>query len=315
MKNEADKRVPGPNETCWCGSGKKYKKCHQSADLAGGAATGQPKPEARANPLLLTEPERTAMRKACGVNADLMDYIRDFVQPGITTQEIDKLVHDWTVQRGHIPATLGYRGFPASLCTSPNQVVCHGIPGDYKLRQGDIINLDLTTIVEGWHGDQSETLFVGAVSEEAVALTQCSFDSMWAAIDVLKPFSKVIEIGSVISKMAKQRGFEVVKEYQGHGIGRRFHQKPDIPHFPDAFHGRQILEPGVCFTIEPMINQGTWKTVLDRRDHWTVYTADGKLSAQFEHTILMTETGPEVLTMTKRGPQRGHKFLSPAVVA
>jgi len=311
MKDESQNRKLGPNDACWCGSGKKYKKCHQGAD------SGAPAPSAplKKDPLILDEPERNAMRKACRVNAELMDYIRNEVKAGITTREIDSLIHKWTTSRGHIPATLGYRGFPASLCTSPNQIVCHGIPGDYKLRDGDIINLDLTTIVEGWHGDQSETLFVGAVSDEAIALTQCSFDSMWAAIDAIKPFSKVIEIGRAISAVAKEFGYSVVKEYQGHGIGRVFHQKPHIPHFPDAYHGQQILAPGMCFTIEPMINAGTWKTVLDRADHWTVYTADGKLSAQFEHTILMTETGPEVMTTTKFGPQRGHKFLRPAAVA
>jgi len=273
------------------------------------------------NPLVLNEAEREGMRKAGRANAELLDHVRDMIRPGLSTSEINKFVHEWTIGHGYRPATLGYRNrrglpdFPASCCTSPNHVVCHGIPGDYVLQEGDIINVDLTTVVDGWHGDQSETFFVGAVSDEALELVQCSFDSMWAAIDAIRPYSKVIEIGRVISHMAKERGFSVVKEYQGHGVGREFHQKPHVPHFPDPYHGQQVLEPGMCFTIEPMINQGTWKTVMDRRDGWTVYTADGKLSAQFEHTILMTESGPEVLTLAQRGPRRGHKFVRQAVVA
>lgn len=306
MKDTVPVKTLSPNDPCWCGSGRKFKKCHQGRDEQPAAAV----PVVKKHSLILDETERNCMRRACRVNAELMDYIRDFVKPGISTREIDTLVYNWTTERGHRPATLGYRKFPASLCTSPNHIVCHGIPGDTVLAEGDIINLDLTTVVDGWHGDQSETFMVGTVSNEARDLVQASFDAMWAAIDVLRPGSKVIEIGRVISSLAKARGFSVVKEYQGHGIGRTFHQKPHIPHFPDAYLGAQVLEPGVCFTIEPMLNQGTWRTVLDRRDGWTVYTADGKLSAQFEHTILMTESGPEVMTRTQRGPQRGHKFAA-----
>jgi len=303
----------GPNDPCHCGSGKKYKKCHMSADRAG-ARFEPPKQIQRRDPLILNEEERDGMRRAGAFNAATLDLVRDFIKPGITTGDIDKLVHEHTVAHGHTPATLGYEGshgsppFPASCCTSVNHVVCHGIPGDLVLKEGDIVNVDLTTIVDGWHGDQSETFLVGEVSEEALLVTQCSFDSMWAAIDAIKPHSKVIEIGRAISQHARRVGCSVVKEYQGHGIGRLFHQRPHIPHFPDTYHGQQILEPGMCFTIEPMINAGTWKTVKDRRDGWTVYTADGRLSGQFEHTILMTETGPEVLTLTKNGPRKGHKF-------
>jgi methionyl aminopeptidase len=313
MRDHAQNRVLGPNDACWCGSGRKFKKCHMGRE-----ERAIQQPAASRNPLILDEAERNGMRKAARVNAELLDTVRDMIRPGLSTAEINSHVHAWTIARGHTPATLGYRNrrglpdFPSSCCTSPNHVVCHGIPGDYVIQDGDIINVDLTTIVDGWHGDQSETFMVGAVSDDALELVQCSFDSMWAAIDAIKPYSKVIEIGRVISQMAKQRGFSVVKEYQGHGVGRLFHQKPHIPHFPDAVHGQAVIEPGMCFTIEPMINAGTWKTVLDRRDGWTVYTADGKLSAQFEHTILMTESGPEVMTLTKRGPKRGHKFAAAA---
>ena len=308
MREDLSKK-PGPNDPCWCGSGKKYKKCHQGADAAQ-PQTPAPAPArpAKKNHLLLDETGRNAMRKACAFNAQLMDYLRDFVKPGIATAEIDRLVRDYTTNHGHQCATLGYRGYPANLCISPNHVVCHGIPGAYRLKDGDIVNLDITSIVDGWYGDQSETFAVGQVSPEALRLVQCSFDCLWRAIDAIRPNSKVIEIGRVIAAHAEELGFSVVKDYQGHGIGREFHQRPHIPHFPDPIHGTQVLEPGMCFTIEPMINAGTYKTVVDRRDSWTVYTADGKLSAQFEHTILMTETGPEVLTQTRQGPQRGHRF-------
>lgn len=303
----------GPNDPCWCGSGAKYKKCHMNTDRASGAGSSS-KPVKR-NPLLLDESERNAMRKACAFNAELMDEVRKFVKPGIKTIDIDSLVHEYTVSHGHIPATLGYGAsggthppYPASLCTSVNEVVCHGIPNEYELEDGDIVNCDLTTIVDGWHGDQSETLFIGEVTDQARAVTQASFDSLWLAIDAIKPGSKVIEIGRVIMKHAKSLGFSVVHEYQGHGIGRLFHQKPHVPHFPDRIHGSQVLHAGLCFTIEPMINVGKAKTRLDSSDGWTVYTADGQLTAQFEHTILMTEQGPEVMTATNNGPKRGHKF-------
>lgn len=308
----------GPNDECWCGSGKKYKKCHMSADKSGAPRAEEPDLIRRRDPLLLNEDERNAMRKACAFNAELLDKVRELIKPGITTGDIDRLVKDYTTGHGHKCATLGYKGnhghppFPGCCCTSINEVVCHGIPGDRVLEDGDIINVDLTTIVDGWHGDQSETFFVGEVSDAAVRVTQCSFDSMWAAIDALRPNCKVKEIGQAIKVRAKKDGFSVVKMFQGHGIGRRFHQHPAIPHFPDAYHGNVVLKPGMCFTIEPMINEGTAKCYVDERDGWTAYTRDGKLSAQFEHTILMTETGPEVMTLTKNGPKRGHQFTSPA---
>ncbi|MHC4840375.1 MAG: methionyl aminopeptidase [Planctomycetota bacterium] len=303
----------GPNEPCWCGSGKKYKKCHMATDRTNDSVD-RPKPQKR-NPLLLDQTERNQMRKACEFNAKLMDEVRKFVKPGIKTIDIDTMVHEYTISHGHTPATLGYGAssgthppYPASLCTSVNEVVCHGIPSEYELKDGDIVNCDLTTIVDGWHGDQSETFFIGEVSDEAREVTQASFDCLWRGIDAIGPGSKVIEIGRAISKHAKALGYGVVHEYQGHGIGRLFHQKPHVPHFPDRIHGSQVLHAGMCFTIEPMINVGKGKTKLDRKDGWTVYTADGKLSAQFEHTILMTEDGPEVMTKTKDGPQKGHKF-------
>ena len=256
----------------------------------------------------LAKPEREAMRLAGQFNAQLMDYIRDFIRPGIPTGEIDRLVHEYTLSHGHRPATFGYQGFPRSCCTSINDVICHGIPGDYVLREGDIVNLDLTSIVDGWHGDSSETFMIGEVSAEARAVTQCAFDCLHAAIDALHPGGRVSDIGDAIVREASRRGFSVVREFVGHGVGRQFHQEPTVPHFPNRQSRHERLLPGTCFTIEPMINIGARYAVTDRADGWTVRTRDGSLSAQFEHTVLMTEDGPEILTPTKKGPQRGHVF-------
>jgi methionyl aminopeptidase len=187
-------------------------------------------------------------------------------------------------------------------------VICHGIPDDTCLREGDIINVDVTSIVDGWHGDQSETFLVGRANDEAVAVTQAAFDCMYMAIDALFPGCMVSVIGDAIVAEAHRRGFSVVREYVGHGLGQVFHQPPNIPHFPDRKSRQQRLLPGMCFTVEPMINAGTRFTRLDKKDGWTVRTRDARLSAQFEHTILMTENGPEILTLTEFGPQRGHKF-------
>ncbi|EAQ77830.1 type I methionyl aminopeptidase [Blastopirellula marina] len=258
--------------------------------------------------LRLVDTDRDAMRIAGKFNAQLMDFIRPHVQAGITTGEIDRLIHEYTLDHGHVPACLGYHGFPKSSCTSVNEVICHGIPGSYELKDGDIVNVDITSIVDGWHGDQSETILIGEVSDEARSVTQCAFDAMHAAIAAITPECCVAIIGRAVVAEAKKHGYGVVEEYVGHALGRRFHQEPSIPHVPTRATHNVFLMPGVCFTIEPMINLGTHETVLDRRDGWTVRTKDNKLSAQFEHTILMTETGPEILTLTQNGPQIGHQF-------
>ncbi|MCB9738453.1 MAG: type I methionyl aminopeptidase [Deltaproteobacteria bacterium] len=297
----------GRNDLCWCGSGKKYKKCHMRADEAGKSAPPQQRRLAP-SPLQLDEEGREGMRRAGKFNAQVMDFIRDHVRAGIRTDALDQLVHDYTLEHGAIPATLGYNGYPKSCCISRNEIVCHGIPNDAELRDGDIVNIDLTSIVDGWYGDQSETFLVGAVDEKARALVEATFESMWLGIDAAKPAGRVVEIGRAISKFAHEKGYSVVRDYQGHGIGRVFHQEPGIPHFPDYELGQFVLLPGICFTVEPMINVGDYRTELDRKDGWTVYTKDRSLSAQFEHTVLMTEDGPEILTLTERGPRRGHDF-------
>lgn len=259
-------------------------------------------------PPIYNEEQRNGLRAAGRFNAQLMDFIRPHVKPGIKTIELDQLAYDYTIQHGHTPACLGYQGYTKTACISINEVVCHGIPDGRVLRSGDIVNVDLTSIVDGWYGDQSETFFVGEVSDEARRLVQVTFDSLYRAIRALKPGSRVIEIGRTIYDYARSHGFEVVREYQGHGVGAEFHQEPGIPHYPHPSTSRQVLDPGVCFTIEPMLNAGTWRTVPDPSDGWTVRTADGSLSAQFEHTLLMTEDGPEILTRTTDGPQEGYVF-------
>jgi methionyl aminopeptidase len=262
--------------------------------------------------LLLTTPERQGMREACRFNAQLMDEVRVIIRPGVTTGEIDKLVETYTRDHGHVPASLGYHGqagaFPASCCTSVNDVICHGIPGPYALQEGDIVNVDLTSIVNGWHGDSSETFIIGTPSDLARRVVQCAFDCLWLGIDNLKPNCRVSDIGDPIVRHSRKLGFSVVEEYVGHGVGRNFHQPPTIPHVPTPEARRQRLEPGLVFTVEPMINTGVKDSVQSKRDGWTVRTKDGGLSAQFEHTVLMTEHGPEPMTITKNGPQRGHKF-------
>ncbi len=187
-------------------------------------------------------------------------------------------------------------------------MVCHGIPDSRPLQEGDIVNVDLTTIVNGWYGDQSETFLIGEVSDEARQLVQITFESLWLGIHAIQSGGRIRDIGRAIYRFAKEQGLEVVRDYQGHGIGRQFHQDPGVPHYPDDRLGRTIVKSGMCFTIEPMLNVGTYKTVLDNSDGWTVRTQDGGLSAQFEHTILMTQDGPEVLTLTQHGPQEGHVF-------
>lgn len=257
---------------------------------------------------LYNERQTEALRAAGRANAALMDYLRPYVRAGVTTAELDRLAHDYTVNQGYKPACLGYKGYPKSICTSINEVVCHGIPDQTALKDGDIVNMDITTIVDGWYGDQSETFLIGEVNPEAKRLVQVTFEALYIGIRAARPGVAVIEIGRAIYDYARSRGFEVVEEYQGHGIGRHFHQEPGIPHYPEPNSAKIIIRPGMCFTIEPMLNAGTFKTVLDRNDKWTVRTADNSLSAQFEHTILMTKDGPEILTKTKDGPQPGHEF-------
>lgn len=246
------------------------------------------------------------MRIAGKFNAQLMDYIRPFVKAGISTGEINRLVHNYTIEHGHIPGTLNYNKFPKSCCVSRNNVVCHGIPNDKEfLLDGDIVNIDLTTNVDGWFGDQNETFFIGKVSPIAKNLVLTAREATIAAIKGVAPGLALSIIGDIIEPIVKKAGCSVVREYTGHGIGSKFHEDIVVLHHQNTESKNIILQPGMTFTIEPMINAGDWRVITDKKDGWTVRTKDGSLSAQFEHTILVTEFGAEVLTLTESQKEKG----------
>ena len=235
------------------------------------------------------------MRNAGRLAAECLRDMCELVKPGVTPLEIDKQCYDWTLARNAIPAPLNYKGFPNSLCVSTNHVVCHGIPDNTPFKDGDIVNLDVTPILEGYHGDTNATVIVGKVSEKIEELVKVTKDAMWEGIKVVRPGARVGDIGHAIQTLAESKGYSVVVDYCGHGIGRNFHEDPMIVHVGQPGRGVMIKE-GMTFTIEPMINVGTHETVL-ADDQWTVFTKDGKLSAQFEHTVLVTSDGVEVLTV------------------
>jgi methionyl aminopeptidase len=286
------------NDPCWCGSGKKYKKCHWGLESDSSRETDAA--GRRRKPALIKTPDEIrGMRRAGAFNGELMDYIRPFVKAGISTQEINTLVHDYTVGHGHVPACLGYRGFPKSLCTSVNNVVCHGIPsGGEVLKQGDIVNIDLTSIVDGFYGDSSETFMIGTVSDKARHLVMVSATALFLGIDAVRPGKTLRVIAEAIEPYVKTQGCSVVRQYTGHGIGTKFHEEFSVYHHIDRDGDDIVMRPGMTFTIEPMINLGSWEVTIDKGDGWTVRTKDGSLSAQFEHTLLVTETGAEILTGT-----------------
>ncbi len=240
------------------------------------------------------------MRKAGRLAAEVLDMIADYVKPGVTTDELNTLCHDMIVARGAIPAPLGYRGFPKSICTSVNHVVCHGIPGTLRLKDGDMVNIDVTVIVDGWHGDTSRMYWAGAPSIKAKRLTQVTYEATMLGIEQVKPGNTVGHIGHAIQTYAEKNGYSVVRDYCGHGLGKIFHMAPNILHYGSPGEGPELKE-GMFFTIEPMINAGHWETILSRHDGWTVTTRDKSLSAQFEHSLAVTSTGYEIFTQSPTG--------------
>ena len=243
-----------------------------------------------------TPAEIEKMRIAGRLAADVLQMIRPHVQPGVTTGELDRLCHEFIVnEQQAVPAPLNYRGFPRSICTSVNHQVCHGIPGDKKLKKGDIVNIDITVIKDGYHGDTSKMFFVGEPSIQARRLVQVTHEAMLKGIEIVRPGAHLGDIGHVIQRHAEAHGFSVVREYCGHGIGREFHEDPQVLHYGQPGTGME-LQAGMTFTIEPMINAGK-KEIKLLPDNWTVVTRDHSLSAQWEHTILVTETGHDVLTL------------------
>ncbi|KPK09950.1 MAG: methionine aminopeptidase [Acidithiobacillales bacterium SG8_45] len=243
-----------------------------------------------------TPEEIEKMRVAGRLAGEVLQMIRPHVQPGITTDELDRLCHDYIVnEQDAIPAPLNYKGFPRSICTSINHQVCHGIPSEKRLKKGDIVNIDITVIKDGFHGDTSKMFYVGEPSVLARRISDISHECMLIGIDQVKPGARLGDIGHAIQSHAEANNFSVVREYCGHGIGRQFHEEPQVLHYGTAGTGVELV-PGMTFTIEPMINAGR-KDVKLLKDNWTVVTSDHSLSAQWEHTILVTETGHDILTM------------------
>ena len=249
------------------------------------------------------------MRAAGHLAAELLDMIAREIRAGMSTEDIDRMVDEMTRTRGAISAPYRYHGFPGHCCTSINDVVCHGIPDPQRiLREGDIINVDVTPILEGFHGDASRTFMIGAVSPVAQRLVQDTYRALWKGISAVRPGGTTGDIGHAIQSFVEPRGYSVVRQFSGHGIGRIFHTAPAILHYGRPGHGER-LSPGMTFTIEPMINLGDWRCQISRTDGWTAVTVDGCLSAQFEHTVLVTETGVDVLTL---GSAEGLQLESPA---
>jgi methionyl aminopeptidase len=245
------------------------------------------------------------MRRAGRLAAETLDMIGPHVRVGVSTGELDRICHDYIVARGAIPAPLGYRGFPKSICTSVNHVVCHGIPGDKRLVDGDILNIDVTVILDGWHGDTSRMFHVGDVGVRARRLCDITYEAMMAGIDAVRPGATLGDVARAIQSHAEGNRFSVVRDFCGHGLGRVFHDAPSVLHYHDRENPLMgmVLRPGMFFTIEPMINAGDWRVKL-LSDGWTAVTRDRSLSAQFEHSIGVTETGFEIFTASPAGLHR-----------
>ena len=246
--------------------------------------------------VLRTPEQIEGIRKSAKINTALLDYIAANIHEGITTAQIDKMVYDFTTDHGAIPAPLNYEGFPKSVCTSINEVVCHGIPSEGRiLRSGDIINVDVSTILDGYFSDASRMFMIGDVSEEKRRLVQVTKECLELGVAAAQPWARLGDVGAAIQQHAEKNGYSVVRDLCGHGVGLKFHEEPNVEHFGRKGTGMMIA-PGMTFTIEPMINMGTHEVYVDDEDGWTVYTDDDKPSAQWENMILITETGNEILS-------------------
>ena len=291
LKNKNDK--VGRNDPCPCGSGLKYKKC---CLLKKGTGYSDIKNLylQKYRIRLKEKKDVEGIRKAGQLVLELLRLVKDEIRPGITTDDINTLVHEFTIKNNAISAPLNYRGFPKSVCVSVNEVVCHGIPGKRVLRDGDIVNVDVTPILNGYYADANRTFFVGSPSSEAQKIVRVARESLKVGMSMVRPGNTIGDIGWAIQKYAEGEGCSVVREFVGHGVGFEFHEPPEVPHY--GLKGKGIgLVPGMVFTIEPMINLGR-KNILILEDKWTVVTEDGSLSAQFEQTLAVTENGYESLT-------------------
>ena len=283
------------NSPCWWGSGRKYKKCHYDFDekLMAYEHRGCIVPEHN----MIKTPEQIEKIKASAqVNIAVLDYVAEHIKEGVTTEDIDRWVYEETTRRGAIPAPLNYEGFPKSVCTSIDEVVCHGIPDPKRvLKNGDIINVDCSTILNGYYSDSSRMFCIGDVSPEKKRLVEIARQSLEVGLKEIKPWNFLGDMGSAIHDFVRENGYSVVREIGGHGIGLEFHEEPWVSYVSEK-GTEMLMVPGMMFTIEPMINMGTYEVFIDEADGWTVCTDDGLPSAQWESMILITENGNEILT-------------------
>lgn len=285
----------GRNDPCWCGSGKKYKICHMALDekIHHYELEGHMVPR---RDILKTKEQIEGIKESSKINIAVLDAVEKMIAPGISTEEINQLVHDMTVRMGGIPASLNFEGYPKSVCTSINEVVCHGIPSkDRILIEGDIVNVDVSTIYKGYFSDSSRMFCIGEVSEEKKKLVQVTKECVEKGLEMVKPWNFLGDMAQVINDHAKANGYSIVVEIGGHGIGLEFHEEPFVSYVTNA-GTEMLMVPGMVFTIEPMVNMGTSEIYVDDQDGWTVYTEDGMPSAQWEITVAVTEDGHEVLT-------------------
>ena len=303
--------LPQANDPCWCGSGRRYKRCHRASEgrvLPGVISPMRTVPahierpsyadtglvERWDEPVAKSDDVIARMRHAGRVAAEVLRLSGEFLRPGITTDEVDEYTHNLFIERGAYPSTLNYHGYPKSLCSSANEVICHGIPDSRVIRDGDIMNLDVTGFIGGVHGDTNATFLIGEVSEENRQLVRVTEECMWLGIEAVRPGRPLSDIGRAIEDHAKAHNYGVVRAFIGHGIGEQFHTDIQVLHYYDS-RSTTVMRPGMVFTIEPMITLGSWQHRM-WDDGWTAVTSDGRWTAQFEHTILVTDDGAEVLT-------------------
>lgn len=288
------------NDPCWCGSGKKWKKCHYPQIPTPNASTLRDLYSKKYRILLKDEKQIAGIRAACKLTSEILDATCAMAKEGVTTLEMNDYAHRLASEAGAIPAALHYGQppFPKSICTSFNEVICHGIPDDTPLRQGDILNIDVALLYNGFYGDCSRMVCVGPLSPERALVVDVAYECLMRSIAILKPGILVKQIGDAIEEYATSKGCSVVNQFVGHGVGVGFHEEPQVPHCRNQVS--VPLAPGMIFTIEPMINAGVRQAVIDPTNEWTARTADGRASAQWEHTLLITEGGYEILTPWKR---------------
>lgn len=290
-----DMPVPGRNDACWCGSGKKYKKCHLDTDERLQECYEQGL-EVPYRSLLKTTADIEGIKRSAAINIGVLDYVAERIGPGVTTEQVDQWVHDYTVEHGGIPADLGFEGYPKSVCTSVNDQVCHGIPAsDVVLKEGDIVNVDCSTILDGYFSDSSRMFCIGAVDPEWQRLVDVTRECVRKGLEAVKPWGFLGDVGAAVNAHAQANGLSVVREFGGHGIGLEFHEDPFVSFVTEPGTG-MVLAPGMCFTIEPMVNLGAPDIDMNDPNGWTVRTKDGSPSAQWEVQLVVTETGYELLS-------------------